>query len=207
MVRMMHTNGTNVNKKVAQGASTRASLLLAGRRLFGASGYADTSMDDIAAAAEVTKGALYHHFRGKDDLFRAVYEQVKREITEQVAPSFLLSDPFEALLAGCRATLAAHMDPEIRQIVLFDGRAVLGWETAREIDARYGALVLRGALRRAMKLGLIERQPRGPRAQMRDGALAEACVLIADAPDGDAALAEVDSIIARLLRGLRPSAG
>src|ERR1700733_11700389 len=108
----MHTDSTNVNRKVAQGASTRASLLVAGRKLFGASGYADTSIEDIAAAAGVTKGALYHHFAGKDALFRAVYEQVKREITDQVAPSFLEPAPWDALVAGCQATLDAHLDPE-----------------------------------------------------------------------------------------------
>jgi len=201
---MMHTVGTNVNKKIAQGESTRASLVVAGRRLFGASGFADTSMEDIASAAGVTKGALYHHFSGKDALFRAVYEQVKREITDQVAPSFLLPDPWDALIAGCQATLDANLDPEVQRIALFDGRAVLGWEVAREIDSRYGAIVLRGALRSAMNKGVIERQPLVPLAQMLNGALTEACLLIADAQNSVESRAEVGTVVLRILEGLQP---
>lgn len=203
---MIHTDSTNVNKKVAQGASTRASLLAAGRTRFGAAGFGETSIEDIAAAAGVTKGALYHHFAGKDALFKAVYEQVKREITDQVAPSFLEPAPWDAVVAGCQATLDAHLDPAVRRIVLFDGRAVLGWEIAREIESRYGAIVLRGALRSAMNAGEIERQPLVPLAQMLNGALTEACVLIADAEDTEAARAEVGAVVLRILEGLRPRA-
>src|SRR5690242_4108206 len=134
---MLHTDGTNVKPrgKAAQGASTRASLIAAGRTLFGSQGFADTSLDDITAAAGVTKGALYHHFAGKEALFEAVFEQVNREISEQVAPSFMEPDPWDALVAGCEATLDAHMEPDVRRIVLFDGRSVLPWDAAREIDA------------------------------------------------------------------------
>jgi len=201
---MIHTDGTNVNKKIAQGVATRASLLVAGRKLFGAAGFGDTSIEDIAASAGVTKGALYHHFAGKDALFQAVYEQVKREITDQVAPSFVEPAPWDAVVAGCQATLDAHLDPEVRRIVLFDGRAVLGWEIAREIESRYGAIVLRGALRSAMNAGEIERQPLVPLAQMLNGALTEACVLIADSDDTDNARAEVGAVVLRILEGLRP---
>ncbi len=202
---MMHTDGTNVNRKVAQGASTRAALLVAGRKLFGAQGFSDTSMDDIASAAGVTKGALYHHFSSKDAVFRAVYEQVKREITDQVAPSFMEREPWAALVAGCQATLDAHLDPEVRRIVMFDGRAVLGWEIVREVESRYGAIVLRGALRKAMHAGVIERQPLVPLAQMLNGALTEACMLIADAaPDETgAARAQIGALVVRILDGLR----
>lgn len=201
---MMHTDSTNVNRKIAQGASTRASLLAAGRKLFGEAGFADTSIEEIAAYAGVTKGALYHHFAGKDALFRAVYEQVKRDLTDQVAPSFLNPAPFDALVEGCQATLDANLDPGVRRIVLFDGRAVLGWEIAREIEARYGAIVLRGALRSAMNAGVIERQPLAPLAQMLNGALTEACHLIADADDTTQARAEVGAVVVRILDGLRP---
>jgi AcrR family transcriptional regulator len=137
---MMHTDGTNVNRKVQQGVETRAALLAAGRRLFGGQGYADTSTEDLAAAAGVTKGALYHHFSGKDDVFRAVYEQVKQQITEDVAPSFMQRDPWDALVGGCMATLDAYLDAEVRRIVMSDGRSVLGWEAVRDVEARYGAI-------------------------------------------------------------------
>ena len=74
---------------MAQGDATRAELVRAARELFGEHGYADTSLDEIVTRAGVTKGALYHHFTGKEDLFRAVFEQVHREVTDQVAVVFL----------------------------------------------------------------------------------------------------------------------
>jgi len=201
---MMHTDSTNVNRKVAQGVATRLAIIAAARHLFGTQGYAETSIEDVAAAAGVTKGALYHHFAAKNDLMRAVYEQVKRQITEQVAPAFVDNESWPGLLAGCRAILDAHGDPEVRRIVLLDGPSVLGWEVTREIEARYGAIVLRGALRKAMNTGVIERQPLAPLAQMLNGALIEGCNLISDADDPAATRAEVGGIVERLLVGLRP---
>jgi Transcriptional regulator len=201
---MMHTDGTNVNRKIAQGAVTRADLIASGRRLFGERGYAETSTEDIAAEAGVTKGALYHHFGGKHDVMRAVYEQIKREITAQVGASFVDNTPVDALVAGCQATLDAHLDPAVRRIVLLDGPSVLGWEVSRDIESRYGATVLRGALRKAMNAGVIERQPLAPLAQMLNGALTEACNLIAEADDPAAARAQIGLLLNRILDGLRP---
>ncbi|HEY5155025.1 MAG TPA: helix-turn-helix domain-containing protein [Acidimicrobiales bacterium] len=201
---MMHTDRTHVNKKIAQGAATRTTILAAARRLFGSEGYAQTSTEDVAAAAGVTKGALYHHFANKNELMRAVYEQVKREITEQVAPAFVDNESWPGLLAGCQSILDANLDPEVRQIVLLDGPSVLGWEVTREIEGRYGAIVLRGALRKAMNAGVIERQPLVPLAQMLNGALTEGCTLISTAEDPATTRLEVGATVVRLLEGLRP---
>lgn len=202
---MMHTDGTNVNRKVAQGAATRADLLASGRRLFGERGYAETSTEDIAADAGVTKGALYHHFSGKDDVMRAVYEQIKREITARVGASFTDTEAADFLIAGCQATLDAHLDPAVRRIVVLDGPSVLSRDVLRDIESRYGAVVLRGALRKAMNAGVIERQPLAPLAQMLNGALAEACNVIDGADDPAAARAEVGQVLNRILAGLKPS--
>ena len=205
---MIHTDGTNVkrNRKVAQGEATRADLLAAGRRLFGTQGYAETSTEDIAAEAGVTKGALYHHFSGKDDVMRAVYEQIKREITETVGASFTEDDSWDGLANGCKAMLDAHLDPTVRRIVLQDGPSVLGFETTREIESRYGPIVLRGALRKAMNAGVIERLPLAPLALMLNGALTEACNVVSEADDPVEARATVDRLLLRLLEGLRPPA-
>src|SRR6476659_3155615 len=139
---MVHTHGTHVNKpmskRVAQGASTRAALIELGRMMFGERGFAETSVEEIVAKAGVTKGAFYHHFSGKEDLFKEVYEQVEREVTDIVAPSFMADDPWDALVTGFLATLDAHLEPSVQRISLFDARAVLGWKVAREIEARYG---------------------------------------------------------------------
>jgi AcrR family transcriptional regulator len=165
----MHTVSTHVKgglgarrSKAEQGQATRAEILRAARALFGTNGYSATSTEEIVAAAGVTKGALYHHFGGKPDLFRAVFEEVKHEISDRVAAIFMEPDAWTALSGGCQALVDAQLDPAVRQIVLNDARSVLGWETVREVDNRFGAVALRGALRKAMNAGVIERAPLRP---------------------------------------------
>jgi AcrR family transcriptional regulator len=205
----MHTVSTNVkDKRVAQGDATRAALVSAARELFGEQGYVDTSNDEIVARAGVTKGALYHHFSGKEDIFRAVFEQVQREVSDQAVAEFLGPDSWQALLSGCALWVDAHMDPAVRRIVLQDARAVLAWDEVRAIENRYGATALRGALRKAMHAGVIERQPLRPLALLLIGALGEGCLYIADAADPVAARAEIGQLITRLLSTFRiPPAG
>lgn len=188
--------------RAAQGAATRAALVAAGRELFGTKGYQDTSLDEIVSRASVTKGALYHHFRGKDDLFAAVYELVQREVSDKVVAEFLRPDPWEALQVGCDLWIEAHLDPMVQRIAMRDARAVLGWEAVREVEARYGAVPLRGVLRRAIRQGLIEQVPLRPLGLMLMGALTEACFYVGDADDRDMAFAEARALITRLLSGL-----
>lgn len=201
----MHTKSMEVkprNRRIVQGEETRAALLAAARELFGERGYAATSLDDVVAQAGVTKGALYHHFRGKTELFRAVYEQVKREVSDAVVVVFLEPDPWYALEAGCQLMIDAQLDPAVRRIALHDARSVLGWEEVRAVETRYGAVGLRGVLRRAVRAGLIEEQPLRPLSLLLSGALSEACLYVADAADPAAAREEVGRPIRRLLEGL-----
>lgn len=191
------------NRKLEQGAATREGLLAAARELFGERGYAATSLDDVAAQAGVTKGALYHHFHGKADLFAAVFEQVEREVSDQVVTVFNDPDHWYALTAGCQLMIDAHLDPAVRRIALHDARSVLGWDAVRQIETRYGAVGIRGAMRKAMQGGVIERQPLRPLAQLLTGALTEACFYVTDAEDPTAAREEVGRLVVRLLEGLR----
>ena len=188
--------------RVAQGAATRASLVDAARKVFGARGFADTSLDEVVAEARVTKGALYHHFRGKEDLFAAVYEQVQREVSDNVVTEFLRPDPWEALQLGCELWIDAHLDPAVQRIAMRDARSALGWEAVRQVEAKYGAVPLRGVLRRAIRAGLIDPVPLRPLALMLMGALGEACFYVADADDREAAREESFAMIRRLLAGL-----
>jgi AcrR family transcriptional regulator len=192
------------SQRVSQGEETKAALLDAARALFGEHGYAATSLDDVVARAGVTKGALYHHFGGKAELFRAVYEQVKRELSDQVVQVFLLPDPWQALIAGSRLMVEAQLDPAMRRIALHDARSVLDWEQIRTVETRYGTVGIRGVLRRAVRVGAIDAQPLRPLAMMLSGAIAEACFYVADADDPDAALEEAIALLGRLLDGLRP---
>ena len=189
--------------RASEPATTRAALLGAARQLFGEQGYVATSVDEIVAAAGVTKGALYHHFGDKADLFRAVYEQVKSEVTEQVVEVYNWPDPWESITVGASKWIDAHLDPAVRRIVLQDARAVLPWETLRDLENRFGAVALRGAMRKSRTAGGFSEAPLRPLALMLIGALGEACLYVADAPDAEAARAEVDQILNQMLEAFR----
>lgn len=196
----MHTESTNVkDKRIIRGESTRHELIQAAKRLFGEQGYAETSTDEIVLRAGVTKGALYHHFAGKEELFRAVFEQVEQEVSDQACTAFLAPDSRDSLVKGCGLWVDAHLDPSVRRIVMQDARAVLGWDDVRSIENRFGAVALRGALRKAMHAGVVERQPLRPLSLMLMGALGEACHYIVDAEDPNSARAEVGALITQLL--------
>lgn len=192
----------------AQPAQTRRSLVDAGRKLFGENGYAATPVEDVVRLAGVTKGALYHHFADKDDLFRAVVENVKGDVTTVVGAAFLEAttepDALDTVTRGCLAFIDAHRDPAVQRISILDARSVLDGSTRRQLEARYEVAVIRGALRRATRLGVIDPQPLASLAHVIAGALAEACVLLAEADDEPTVRQEIHTVVSRLLEGLRP---
>ena len=192
------------NRHVARSEATRARLVDIARRLFAERGYAHVSTEEIVSAAGVTRGALYHQFKDKADLFRAVFEQVERELVERLAAEALTrDDPWEAQLAGLDAFLLACGEPEIQRIALLDAPSVLGWEAWREIEAQYGLGLIIGGLRNLIDIGLIPTQPVEPTAHAILGALIEAGLYVARADDFDAAHAEMSEVLHRMLDGLR----
>ena len=189
--------------QVERGESTRESLVSAARVLFGRDGFNSTSLDDIASSAGLTKGALYHHFDSKEDLFRAVAESVKRDINTRLSDLFLGSDAFSALEVGCFTILEAYLDTSVRQIVWLDAPAVLSLSAYRDIQGRYEQVFLRASLRRAMREGVIEQLPLRPLTSLLTGAIGEGCTFIAASPDPMSAREEVGRTMSRLLEGLR----
>jgi AcrR family transcriptional regulator len=186
-------------------AATRGALVAAARLLFAERGYAAVGTPEVAAAAGVTRGALYHQFAGKADLFLAVYEQVEQEVTERIGElmaSAGVSDPLAALTAGAEAFLDACTEPEVQQIALLDAPAVLGWERWRAVGLNYGLGMTEAALRAAMDAGRIAEQPVRPLAHVLLGALDEAALYVARAADPDTARDEMRPLFARLLAGL-----
>ena len=174
------------------------------RELFAARGYPAVGTEEIVRQARVTRGALYHHFDDKQDLFRAVHEEVERELVGAIARQLgAIADPWELLVTGTRSFLDACTDPAFVQIALLDAPSVLGWEEWREIDARYGLGLVSGSLQNAMDAGLFKPQPVRPLAHLFLAALSEAALLIANAPDHAAARKQVELPLLALLEGLR----
>jgi AcrR family transcriptional regulator len=192
-------------RKAEQSEATRRALTRVARRLFAQRGYAATPIEDIVRSARVTRGALYHHFDGKQDLFREVFEEMERELSEKVALAAAAENrPELHLEVGSQALLDACLDPAVQRIALLDAPSVLGWETWHEIEERYGLGLMRMAIAEAMDAGYIERQPAGPLAQVILGALIEAALAIARADDVEAARTEIGASVARLIEGLKP---
>jgi AcrR family transcriptional regulator len=192
--------------KAEQADATRTALGAAARQLFTERGYAATSTTEIVERAGVTRGALYHHFAAKEDLFRAVFEQLEGQVTEHVAKEALTStDPLEQLRRGTRAYLDACIDPAVQRVVLLEGPSVLGWQTWQEVEQRYGYGLVVAGVEAAIGAGLIEAQPVEPLAHVLFGALTEAGMVVARADDPDAARAEMEAAMDRLLDGLRAS--
>jgi AcrR family transcriptional regulator len=189
---------------MSRGAPTRAELTHVARDLFAERGYAGVGTEEIVAGANVTRGALYHHFTDKKDLFRAVHEELERELVASIGEQIAgIEDPWELIVAGVRAFLDASTDPALRQIALIDAPAVLGWEEWREIDARYGLGLVSFALRNAMDRGVFREAEVTPLAHLLIGAMTEAAMMVANAPDPEAARRETEPALLGLLEGLR----
>src|SRR3954451_15758606 len=203
---MMHTDSTNVkSKKAAQSEATRAKLLRAARKLFGKRGYADVGTEEIVRAAKVTRGALYHQFADKRELFEAVFEVVEADVIAEAARGVAgANDPVDALRGGFLGWLDACSRPEIQRIILVDAPAVLGWEKWREIGERHGLGVTIAALQAGMDAGALAEQPVRPLAHVVVGALDEAALYIARADDPKTAHAEMTVVLSRLVDSMRP---
>ncbi|MFL5828262.1 MAG: TetR/AcrR family transcriptional regulator [Thermoleophilaceae bacterium] len=176
------------------------------RHLFAQRGYAGVGTEEIVREAGLTRGALYHQFTDKRDLFRAVFEAVESELAQRVAESAMSrSDPIEQLRAGFELWLDACSEPEIQRIVLLDAPAVLGWEEWRAIGERYGLGLIVVALQGAMDAGAIERQPVHALAHVVMGALDEAAMYVARSDDAATARSEMEQVLARMVETMRPT--
>src|SRR5215469_2357037 len=161
--------------------ATRQRLVAAARELFGARGYAEVGTEEIVRAAGVTRGALYHQFRDKADLFAAVAEELESEIAGRIAVGVadLATDPLQTLRTGARLFLDACAEPQVERIILLDAPSVLGWQAWRDMAARYGLGLVQLALQSAMDADAIIPQPVVPLAHVLIGALDECALYIA----------------------------
>lgn len=196
---------TRTSRRVEHALETRRALLEVAEKAFAEEGYAGVSIEEICRRARVTKGALYHHFDDKQDLFRAVYAQIERRSVGEVAAKLApITDPWERCVVGLSFVLDSVLDRRRQQIMLIDGLSVLGAAEVRAIDMRQGFELLSATLREAMDAGALERQPVGPVAHLLLGAMREAALEIALAPDQEEARTEMGAALQRMIDGLRP---
>jgi AcrR family transcriptional regulator len=198
-----------IDRRRARGKATRERLLAAARELFGERGYEATSIETVLATSRIARGALYHHFPSKAQLFDAVAEQVFVEIADETAAAARgRTDPLERLRAGSHAWLRMARDPAVQRIALLDPPTVLGWTRWRALDEQYTLGGLRAGFRRLAGEGRIPTGEEELLAHMLLAALNEAALFIAYADDQRAAVATAraatDTLLDRLA-GKSPS--
>ncbi|SDY61609.1 DNA-binding transcriptional regulator, AcrR family [Amycolatopsis xylanica] len=179
--------------------------MAAARELFATRGYAAVPADEIVRAAGVTRGALYHHYGDKQGLFRAVFEEVEREVTAEVDAAMAGAPD---LASGMVIALGAFLDAcgreEVRRISLTDAPAVLGWTEWRAIEAEHGLGLVTEVLSGAVEAGSLPPLPVDVLAQLVLSAVTEAALLIANAEDPVATRAASELALMAWFRGLTP---
>ena len=194
--------------RAEQVAQTRAALIAAGRRLFGEQGFAATSVDDLARAARVTTGALYHHFPTKTALFETVFEAVHAELmTASAGAARGATDELDALARGFDAFLDAVLKPDVQRILVTDAPAVLGLARFTELDERYAVSAIVAALKAADDAGRLHADDPETIARLLLGALVRGSMLIAGSADPAATRESVGRAVRALLAGFAPRPG
>jgi AcrR family transcriptional regulator len=191
--------------QVERTMQTRAALVVSARRLFGAESFLEVSAERISHEAGMTRGALYHQFADKTELFAAVLDQVEAEIAQRVAAALVDFDPADTagmLLVGAAAWLDASTEPDLQRIVLLDGPSVLGWDRWRQICLRHTVGLVGALLQDGIDRGSLPPQPVQALTHVLVGAVDEAALYIAQADDAIAARADMDLVLHRLTKAL-----
>lgn len=183
---------------------TRQRLLEAARDVFTEKGFASASTEEIAERAGATRGALYHHYDGKKDLFQALFEAMEQELLGAVSDALAESDTFEERLErGVESFFDQCLAEDVQQIVLLEAPSVLGWETWRAIDEKYAHGLVKGFLEEGMEQGRIAEQPIEPLTQLVLGALTQAALFLARSTNPQTEREIMTATFVRLIEGLK----
>ena len=189
--------------RAAQGEATQRTLRQHARRMFAQKGYAEAATDELVKRARVTKGALYHHFTNKLELYRAVVEDMERDLAAQIeAAAGRHRDPAGRLRAMCRAYLDACSDPSVARVLVLEAPVVLSWRGWCILAQKYEVAAFKACLREVLAPGTTKDEASDTMAQVILGALHTSARVVATAPDPKVARAQVDETIERLLSGL-----
>lgn len=201
----------NVRRTQAErSAATRVALVEAARRLFAAHGFAGVGTEAIVREAAVSRGALYHQFTDKTELFEAVLEDVEREVAQhlaEVASAAAEAGFVDVMVAALEAWLDLCERPDIQRIVLVDGPSVLGWPRWREICQSHVLGLIQAVLEQGMAAGEVERQPVRPLSHALIAVADEAAMYVASAADPAAARAEMADVARSVVTSLTTTMG
>ncbi|MDX6360191.1 MAG: hypothetical protein QOH37_3245 [Nocardioidaceae bacterium] len=191
---------------MSHGSSWSRSACRIAEALFTEHGYANTSLDAIVAGARVTKGALYHHFSGKQALFEAVFERVETDASKTINRALKgQKDPWEKVQAGLRAFLGVVQEPRYRRIVIQEGPAVLGYERFREQEERSTFAYVLDIVGAVLSAGdwKLDTEMQHTFARIFFGAMSSSGTSVSTSEDADAEAERVEVAIAFILSGLR----
>ena len=193
-----------INQNVARGAATREHLLAVATALFAERGYEATSIDAVLQESGVSRGSLYHHFKGKDALFEAVLEALETDVGRRtIAAAAGATGPAAALRAGCLEWIRIARDPVIQQILLIDAPSVLGWQRWRALEERHALGLIKGAVAAIAGQGGLAPELVEVFSHVVLAAIDEIALFVArsDSPDADmlAGTGAIDEVLSRLL--------
>ncbi|GAA4658383.1 MULTISPECIES: TetR/AcrR family transcriptional regulator [Amycolatopsis] len=192
------------SRRLDYSESTRSALVDSAVELFTKRGYAGTSLDEVAKRARVTKGALYHHFSGKQALFEAAFAQVESAVFGRLEEIMRGPEPpWERALAGLREFISSCLDPSYQRIAIHEGPVVMGWERWREAEDRASFGLIRSSLEDLIEAGEVDSVPVEITARLLFGALSSAATEIASSPDPKKVGAQVETVIVQLLTRVR----
>ena len=197
---------SGASRRSTYSASTKRALIDIAEGLFAENGYASTSLDAVVSGARVTKGALYHHFSGKQALFESVFERVEQEASKKIQKALRSQrDPWEKAQVGLRAFLDVVQQARYRRIVIQDGPAVLGYERYREQEERSTFANVVEIVRATLAAGHwdLDDDMLETFARIFFGALSSAGESVATADDPEAAAVRVENAIGFLLAGIQ----
>ncbi|MDQ6420562.1 TetR/AcrR family transcriptional regulator [Paenibacillus sp. LHD-117] len=193
-----------MRRNKAETNETITNLILIARSHFTERGYANTSLEAIVQEAGLTRGAVYHHFRSKKDLFRIVLEAVQREVAERVEREASASeDVWQQLFLGCRAFVMAAVEERNKRIMLIDGPAILGWEIWRAMDEEHSMSMLREQLETMQRLGSFGAISLHALTHFISGALNETTLWLANESIRPEATEEAMKVVAFALEGMK----
>lgn len=193
------------SRRLEYSESTRDALVDSAVELFTKRGYAATSLDEVAKKARVTKGALYHHFSGKQALFEAAFDVVEGTAKARLAGILMSSEgtAWERATDGLRQYITICLDPSYQRIVIHEAPVVMGWERWREAEEHFSFGLVRDTIRACVDSGEFENLPVEVTARLLFGALSAAATMIASAEDPKKTGAEVTATFIRMLERLR----